>query len=349
MEKGGNIRLRILSYAVIAYMMLAFGWWSVLLFTKNQDAFQAKKDRMALLMIANGEIRTEAEFAATEAYRQLYRDYKKQEWMIAGEVLVFTVILVIGVILINRGYNKEIRSARQRRNFLLSITHELKSPIASIRLVLETFQKRRLRADQQHKLVGNALNETERLNRLVNDLLLSARLESAYQPNREMVDLPELLQDLIEGLRTKYGKRNFHLQIDEDIPYLLGDQMGLSSVILNLLENAVKYSPRESPIEVSLHFQQDQITLAIKDQGIGVPDKEKKRIFDKFYRVGSEDTRRTKGTGLGLYIVRQIVEAHSGTILVKDNTPRGSIFEVRFPAKPEWITKETTHELNPIT
>jgi len=348
MEKEGNIRLRILSYVVIAYMMLAFGWWSVLLFTKNQDAFNAKKDKMALLMVANGSIRTQSDLEATEAYQVLYQDYKKQEWMIFGEVLVFTIILVIGVVLINRGYNKEIRSAKQRRNFLLSITHELKSPIASIRLVLETFQKRQLKTAQKEQLLRNALSETERLNRLVNDLLLSARLETAYQPNREMVDLPALLQDLVQMLDSKYPQRPFPLAIDDEIPYFMGDQMGLTSVIINLLENAVKYSPIDAPVETSLLFEGQAIRLLIKDEGIGVTDKEKKQIFNKFYRVGSEDTRRTKGTGLGLYIVQQIVEAHGGSISIRDNVSKGSVFEVRLPVNLETFHTENIQQNKPV-
>ena len=143
-----NLRLRLLSYIVIAYMMMAFAWWSILLFTKNRDAFRAKRDLFRIGMIADGTVKNDQEFLATDVYKNLSKQYQRQEWMILGEATFFVISLVIGVWLINRGYNKEVNAAQQRRNFLLSITHELKSPIASIRLVLETFMKRKLSPEQ---------------------------------------------------------------------------------------------------------------------------------------------------------------------------------------------------------
>jgi len=198
MDKNSNIQLRLLSYGVIAYMLLAFAWWSVLLYTKNQDAFRAKRDLMRIGMVATGKISSQDEFLARPEYQQLKQSYQKQEYMILGEACVFVISLVIGVWFINRGYNKEITTAQQRRNFLLSITHELKSPIASIRLVLETMMRRQLQPQQVDQLSQNALKETERLNTLVNDLLLSARLDDAYQPTYEELDLNEILEDLVE-------------------------------------------------------------------------------------------------------------------------------------------------------
>lgn len=326
-----NIRLRLLSYGVIAYMMLAFAWWSVLLFIKNRDAFYAKRDLLRIGMVAEGLISNNEEFHRQQVYQDLYRQYKSQEWMILGEAGVFMISLVIGVWLINRGYNKEMTAARQRRNFLLSITHELKSPISSIQLVLETFLKRNLKKEQAEKLSQNALKETERLNRLVNDLLLSAKLESTYQPHQEAIDLEELLEELIQKLESKYPEAVFRFIPSGHVSSFTGDKLGITSVMLNLLENAVKYSP--SPAHIEVHLQQEDgfILLDIADRGFGIEDKEKSRIFDKFYRVGSEDTRKTKGTGLGLYIVDQIVRAHHGTISVKDNKPQGTVFHIELP------------------
>jgi two-component system phosphate regulon sensor histidine kinase PhoR len=326
-----NIRLRLLSYGVIAYMMLAFAWWSVLLFIKNRDAFYAKGDLLRIGMVAEGLITNDEEFRQQEAYQNLLRRYKSQEWMILGEAGVFMISLIIGVWLINRGYHKEMIAARQRRNFLLSITHELKSPISSIQLVLETFLKRDLKKEQAEKLVQNALKETERLNTLVNDLLLSAKLEATYQPNREAIDLEELLDELIQKLESKYPEAVFRFVPSGHVSTFTGDKLGITSVGLNLLENAVKYSPRPAHIEVRLHQENGYIHLDVADQGFGIDDKEKSRIFDKFYRVGSEDTRKTKGTGLGLYIVYQIVRAHHGTITVKDNEPQGTVFHIELP------------------
>ncbi len=139
---------------------MAFTWWTVLLFTKNRDAFKAKSELNQVILAAKGEIKSKEEFLISQDYQFLKKKYQSQEWMIAGEAVFFVVSLIIGVWLINRGYNKEVNAAEQRRNFLLSITHELKSPIASIRLVLETFLKRSLKGEQIDKLGTAALKET---------------------------------------------------------------------------------------------------------------------------------------------------------------------------------------------
>jgi signal transduction histidine kinase len=333
METTRNIQLRLLSYGVIAYMMLALGWWSVLLFAKNRDAFRAKEEHLRLVMTATGEIRLgdSQAFYQSSDYLKLSKQYKQQEYMILGEAIVFGMSLAIGVWLINRGYNKEVLAAQQRRNFLLSITHELKSPIASIRLVLETFQRRSLPQEKAEKLLRNAVTEADRLNTLVNDLLLSAKLETAYQPHMESLDLAQLLEDILEQLEPKYPKAVFTYNKMSAISKIEGDKLGLTSVMINLLENAVKYSPGEPQIEARLLQEGNLITLEVADQGYGISDKEKGRIFDKFYRIGNEDTRTTKGTGLGLYIVQQIVKAHQGEIQVLDNQPKGTVFRVELP------------------
>ena len=335
MEKQ-NLRLRFLSYMVIAYMMMAFTWWTVLLFTKNRDAFAAKSELLKIGMIAQGVIKNKAQFEATAQYQSLSSRYTRQEWMIVGEAVVFVISLVLGVYLINRGYNKEMVASQQSRNFLLSITHELKSPIASIRLVLETLLRRELPKEKTDQLQNNALKETERLNTLVNNLLFSAKLESTYQAHKEPLDLHELFEEIIHKLSDKYPDAVLDFHQEGEMPYFQGDKMGMVSVALNLLENAVKYSGTNGQAHIETHLSLNslgQIKIEVKDNGMGIPEKEKKLIFKKFYRVGNEDTRTTKGTGLGLYIVAQIVRAHSGLINVYDNEPKGTIFELLLPVE----------------
>ena len=326
-----NIRLRLLSHGVIAYMLMAFLWWSVLLFNKNREAFQAKVEVLKIGMIAEGTITSPQELIESTRYQALSDAYRRQEWMIMGEGLFFIITLIIGIWLINRGYNAQVQSAQQRRNFLLSITHELKSPIASVRLVLETFKKRKLKPEMFSKLTDNGLKETERLNNLVNDLLLSAKLDIDYQPHFEPLIFDELLASLIEKLEAKYPEAIFNFTCEGDIPVIEADKTGMNSVTINLMENAVKYSPKNQEIDVNLRQIGKNIELKIADRGMGISDKEKKKIFDKFYRVGNEDTRATKGTGLGLYIVQQTVRAHKGQISVSDNEPNGTIFTIVLP------------------
>ena len=325
--------MRLLSHFVVVYMLLAFTWWSVLLYTKNEDAFAAKAEFMKLVMIAEHTIHSPEEFVETADYKSLASEYKRQEWMILGEAIVFVFSLVLAIWFINRGYNKEMKAAQLRRNFLLSITHELKSPIASIKLILQTFQKRILPKEQQDKFTESAVKEADRLNNLVNDLLLAAKIETTYQLNIEEIDLSLLLENLIKNLKVKFPDVAFKLNMPEQNIHLFGDKLGMTSVIINLLENAVKYSPAPANIKISLDQFNNNATLEIADQGIGIDDVDKKRIFDQFYRIGNEDTRKTKGTGLGLFIVKQVVKAHQGSIKVVDNEPKGSIFKILLPLK----------------
>lgn len=330
-RKMTNLRLRLLSYIVMAYMLLAFTWWSLLLFTKNRDAFYAKRDLLKIGMIAQGLVSSESEFEQTADFQELMQKYERQEWMIFGEACVFVITLLAGLWFINQGYSREVKANQQGRNFLLSITHELKSPIASIRLVLETLMKRELPKEKADRLADSALKENERLLELVENLLLSAKLETAYQPNFEPLNLAEIIEDQLEKLAHRHPEAHLSLKTTDDLPFLKLDKSGVISIVTNLLENAVKYSESPANIEVRLKMEMSHVVMEIADQGPGIPDKEKKRIFEKFYRIGSEETRQTKGTGLGLYIVRQIVKAHNGEIFVLDNTPKGSVFRIELP------------------
>ena len=172
------------------------------------------------------------------------------------------------------------------------------------------------------------------MNELVNNLLLAAKLEAAYQPQLEPISFSELVEDITDGMIEKFANVTFSKKIQSEVSQIQGDKLGLVSVVTNLIENAVKYNTTEHPkIEISLEENNGQLVFQVADNGIGISEKEKKKIFERFYRVGNEDTRSTKGTGLGLYIVRQIVKAHQGKITVLDNSPSGTIFKIIFPIK----------------
>lgn len=218
--------------------------------------------------------------------------------------------------------------ARQRRNFLLSITHELKSPIAALRLELETLRRHQLPPEHREQLLTNGLKDVTRLQNLVEDLLLAARLEDNWHPLPEPIDLPALVREIIARLLVRFPQADIRLHAPDNLPPLQADKPGLSSVIQNLLENALKYAPAGSPIECKLERTNEKMRIRIADQGYGIPDAEKEAVFEKFYRLGSEETRRSTGTGLGLYIVQQIVKAHGGTITVGNNTPQGTVFTI---------------------
>lgn len=328
-----NRNLRVLTYFVMGYMTLAFVWWSVLLWTKNQDAYRAKIELQQIGMAAEGLIQTPMDFYASERYQILKQSYRRQERMILGETIFLSLSLLAGLYVIYLGYRREVRASKQQRNFLLSITHELKSPIAGIRLALETIAKRgdQLPLDKRQQLSERGIREADRLNKLVEDLLLSARLENAYQFHQEPVDLAELTERITNRLRQQRPEAQIALSIATEQVHVDGDQQALSSVIVNLIENALKYSGKEPKVQVIIDTADDNVVLEVRDEGIGISPDDKKRIFEKFYRVGSEDTRRTKGTGLGLFIVRELVRAHQGQIQVSDNEPQGTVFKVSLP------------------
>ena len=312
-------------------MLLAFSWWTVLLHTKNRDAFLAKNELLKLSLIAKNEIKNEEDFLKNSFHIELRDAYKRQEWMILGEASVFVLSLLIGIVFINRGYHKEILAAKQSSNFLLSITHELKSPIASIRLGFETLQRKKLSEEQSHILLKNGINDTDRLNNLVSDLLLSARLESTYQLNTELFSLEILIEECVQLLKQKFPNAILNVNLIQEMPEILADYSAIRSIIINLLENAVKYSDMVPEINIGLTSNNERCSIEISDNGIGIDQSERKKIFEKFYRVGNEDQRKTKGTGLGLYIVDQIVRAHHGSITVSSNQPKGTIFNVFLP------------------
>jgi signal transduction histidine kinase len=346
-----SIKIRFGSILATAYMILAFGWWSVLLLRKNEEAKQAKIDLLRLGMQQNDLYKNEIDFQATPQYEAVRMKYKRQDFMVLGEGAVLFMGLVAGIWVIHRSFRKEMDLVNQRRNFLLSVTHELKSPLASIQLVLQTLRKRQLEEAQKNKLLQSAMVESDRLHDLVNNLLLSSRLDSAYEPQLEDLPIIPILEDLVEKLRMKFPNAQFQFRGYDSALILRGDRQGLISVFINLLENAVKYAGNQpADISISQSFKDGQAHFEITDKGLGIPDKEKKRVFEKFYRVGNEMTRKTKGTGLGLYIVSQIVKSHQGSIQIRDNKPTGTVFQIvlpnaLLPREKKRLTKNTKQSI----
>jgi len=251
--------------------------------------------------------------------------------MIMGEGAVFLLIFITGALYLQRTIKKERKLQEQQRNFLLSVTHELKSPLASIKLYLQTILKRDLDKEKREAFLNNSLKDIERLDDLVENMLIATRIENrSYTFPQEQFNFSDVVAKVAERLQGHTcSTQTIRCKLDKNI-YLTGDKFALTLVVSNLIENAVKYSPPCEEIKVELQQKSNFINFSVADKGIGINDEEKLRIFDKFYRVGSEDTRKTKGTGLGLYIVKQVLDIHHAHIKVKNNRPAGSIFEVTF-------------------
>lgn len=296
-----------------------------MLIGQNNEIYLLKKE-MNLLSYQDPQL-------VIEKGNELERKLHYRWLMIAGEGMVFMVLLAIAFIRVRNTFRKEAELAAQQKNFLLSVTHELKSPIASARLQLETMRLRKLDESRQMELLSAALADTDRLNNLVENLLLAARIDnSSYELHLEATDLAPLT----EGILARAGQTLAPgLKIEAELEpatRAMVDKNAFPSILLNLIENAAKYAGEQPMIKVILKKREQRVFLSVSDQGLGIPDEEKQNIFKKFYRIGSEETRRSKGTGLGLYIVRYLVESHRGTITVKDNKPSGTSFEIVLPA-----------------
>ncbi len=312
-------------WLMLIYIIAALAWWFISL---ERQSHLLADFRLKQL---NATIDSTASPALYQAeYNQIFDARKRVTIKHLSEGLFFFALIIFSAIFVFRTVRRHFKLQQQQQNFMMAVTHELKTPIAVTRLNLETMQKYSLDPEKQKKLIRTTLEETSRLNFLTNNILIASQLEGGgYQFSKEELDLSDLLKDCIHDFRDRFPERIFveYIEPDADIK---GDSLLLQMLINNLLENAVKYAPKESPVTVSLKKNDAVIQLEVADEGPGIPDDEKKKIFSKFYRVGNEATRKTKGTGLGLYLCRKIADDHNADISVTNNISGGSIFVVTF-------------------
>lgn len=252
--------------------------------------------------------------------------------MVMGEGSVFLFLLGVGAYFLHKSIKKEDKLREQQQNFLLSVTHELKSPLAAIKLSIQTIIKRDLDKARQTSLLNNSLKDIERLDDLVENMLLATKIENrSYSFPKEEFDFSEMVNKITDRLQIHSCgcEQVINPKIQPGIK-VIGDPFTLSSVVTNLVENAVKYSGPCAEVSVELKNKDGHPFLTVSDKGPGIPDGEKMLIFDKFYRVGDENVRKSKGTGLGLFIVKEVLQKHDADISVRDNVPQGAIFEITF-------------------
>ncbi len=311
-------------YVLVVYVFLQFMWWSYLLFDLNQEIFRLRNE---LEPLRDSGLAVDADL--------LKEQISKKRLMIFGEGLVFMLLLSLGILQTRRSFKREYQVARQQKNFLLSVTHELKSPVASVKLFLQTLGKRELEREKQLEIIERAVAETNRLDQLIGNMLMAAQLENhAFSIRPEPIDLSASVRVFVERINEKHPGKRVHLEAKERV-ITEADPDALESILLNLTENALKYSPENEPVWIRLSTDENKATLQVADRGPGVPEVEKRRIFEKFYRSGNEETRRHKGTGLGLYIVAILTALHQGSLRVMENPGGGSIFELRLKLKTQ--------------
>jgi len=251
--------------------------------------------------------------------------------------VVFFALIITGMVLNTIFLVREIRRSEQHDAFLNSVTHELKTPIASIKLYLETLKVREVAPEKRAEFYDVMLADTDRLLHTVEQVLQAGRTgEKRRQMNVSEVDVSRVLTDAISIVRSRYHLDDDVIRLTEPAAGMkvLGDDDELRTVFVNLLDNAVKYSGDEKRITIRTKRTalNSKVDVFVRDNGIGIQASDLKRIFKRFYRVSDEAAKDAKGTGLGLAIVRAIVSKHGGRIRADSKgSTRGSTFVVQLP------------------
>ena len=266
-------------------------------------------------------------------------------WRAAG-MLIFGFLafplIITGVVLNTIFLVREIRRNEQHDAFINAVTHELKTPVSSIRLYLQTLQSRAIDDSTRQEFYRVMVEDSDRLVRTIDQVLRAARVGAKLRRASHVpVDLSAMVRDCLALARTRHHLAEDALTYRESLaggPALrvLGDEEELKAVVSNLVDNAVKYSG--SQVQVAVELEQPEAahaTLRVRDQGVGISSSELKRIFKRFYRIPGAVATRVKGTGLGLFIVRSVIARHGGKVFAESEGPgRGSTFTVQLPLSP---------------
>ena len=286
-------------YVLGAYVVLQFAWWGYHLIelTKEIDAHEK--------IVSN------------------------RVFMIISEGMVFFLILILGLWKIRSSIKKELKFSERQNNFLLSVTHELKTPLAANKLYLQTIVKRDLDAAKRTELIEKAISENQRLEVMIDNILNASRLENrAIILHKEQFNLSDCLKEIADRFNKSLQEETIVLDVANGI-ILEADRFMIETTINNLIENSLKYAGIQKTITLYLKKTEDfRIIFGVKDQGPGIPAAFQSEIFQKFVRSGNEETRSQKGTGLGLFIAAEFIRIHGGKIVYKNNQPSGANFEI---------------------
>lgn len=308
---------RIFQFVLMAYLVAAFSWWAILLLKENRELYRIKSD----IVYADDPV----------MQNYLLKDFNRSRTMIIGEGFVFAISILVSFYLVNRAFWTEIKANKKQNNFLLSVTHELKTPIASLRLITQTLKNKSISEEQRKDFMATASEETLRLESLVNNILTAAQMDNNYRFNLEKTNLNELVNLRKERFEKIHPGTRIETEFRTEPLYIRADREAMVKLTDNLIDNALKYAPDGSSVVLSTYKTDKHIVLCVADKGPGIPESEKKKILGKFYRIGNEEERSSKGTGLGLFIVKEICRAHNARIEIDNNTPEGSIFKISFP------------------
>jgi signal transduction histidine kinase len=324
-SKKGLRRATIIFWILFLYIIAALIWWFLSLEQQNKTIQELRRDRLT--------ITEQNDSAYGKEITKIKNSRKRETFKYAAEGLTFLLLIIFGAAYIYRLVRRQFKLQIQQQNFVMAVTHELKTPISVARLNLETMQKHKLEETKQKKLLQMTVQETMRLDTLINNILISSQLDGdVYKASKEELNFSDLFSDVIHQFQNRYAEKNIISEIEPEVE-LKGDPLLLKMLVSNLLENANKYAEKQTGIICRLQKKEHKVQLQIIDEGVGIDDKEKKKVFEKFYRSGSEQTRKTQGTGLGLFICKKIAQSHKADITVTDNEQGGSNFTVTFNPK----------------
>jgi signal transduction histidine kinase/tetratricopeptide (TPR) repeat protein len=252
--------------------------------------------------------------------------------------LLIAGILAFGLVLTTRSVSRELELARMKSDFVSTVSHEFKSPLTSIRQLAEMLQSGRVYSEERRqKYYDVLLEQSERLSLLTDNILSLAKIEEGRAEFKfESLDVSALLTDVVTSIHERVRHEGFDigLKVEGAFPLLAVDRTALSQAVTNLIDNAIKYSGDSRRVSVRASVEEQALVIAVQDFGVGIKKEDIPRVFERFYRGGEELTRTVKGSGLGLTLVKKIVEAHRGKVHVESEPGKGSVFSIRLPLPP---------------
>jgi signal transduction histidine kinase len=245
------------------------------------------------------------------------------------------VFLLGGLALILRATDREARLAQAKSNFVANVSHELKTPLALLSLFSEILELGRVKnEDKKLEYYRIIREESRRLNKMIDNILDFSKIEAGRKTyNFVHSDMAEVIENVISSYRYQIKNSGFEVQtnIQPDLPPVLIDRDAMAQAISNLVDNAMKYSREVKQLSIKTKTLGSDLSIEIADHGIGIPRAEQAKVFEKFYRVGNGLVHDVKGSGLGLALVKHIIEAHNGTISVESDVGKGSRFTILLP------------------
>ncbi|MBU2019936.1 MAG: HAMP domain-containing histidine kinase [Bacteroidetes bacterium] len=248
--------------------------------------------------------------------------------MIMSEGLVFLLIILVGLWRIRYSMKKDMVQANRQKNFLLSVTHELKTPLASNKLMLQTILKHKLDQEKQDQILEKAISENVRLEGMIDNILNATKLDhNSLQTHHTRFSVNQLVNKVVERYLKTYQISGLKV-IENSQSTTLADENMIETLLVNLIDNAIKYCDTNPEITIEICEKNELIFIDVCDNGLGIHKNMQSEIFKKFVRVGDENVRSKKGSGLGLYIASEFAKVNNGRLFLLESSTKGSIFRI---------------------